>query len=251
MRRSVLTALHTGDLRVLQVAWNTWRSRRVCKCPHHLAVRHRRGSIAMLAMALLVCFSTGSGSFQEPVASFLAIFWKDIGHVQGLRIVGPGCGGCQARGLSVAWLAQASPRVDVAKVPFRLLKKFESSVGLLALDVHMSLEFGDNVSQATDELWQQVAAALGIMTLSQRWGPRLAWQAQATPRVDVAEVSIASSGLAGSGTKKMKAPSPVFPEHTEASCLCDADPEYQIFVVLFTGRSRCVRVRASWGFKSS
>ena len=104
-----------------------------------------RSSIAMLAMALLVCFSTGSGS------SFLAIFSKDIGHVLGLRIVGPGCGGCQAWGLSVAW------------------------------------------------------------------------QAQATPRVDVAEVSIASSGLAGSGTEKMKAPSPVFPEHTDASCLCDAD----------------------------
>ena len=114
-----------------------------------------RGSIAMLAMALLVCFSTGSGS------SFLAIFWKDIGHVLGLRIVGTGCGGCQARGLSVAWLAQAPPRVDVAKVPFRLLKSFESLVVLFALDVHMSLEFGDKVSQATDELWQQAAAALG------------------------------------------------------------------------------------------
>ena len=103
----------------------------------------------------------------------------------------------------------------------------------------MSLEFCDKVSQATDELWQQAAAALG------RRGPRLAWQAQATPRMDVAEVSIASPGLAGSGTKKMKAPSPVFPEHTDASCLCDADPEYQIFVVLFNGRSRCVGVRAS------
>ena len=102
---------------------------------------------------------------------------------------------------------------------------------LFALDVHMTLGFGDNVSLATDELWQQAAAALGIMTLLQRWGPRLACQAQATPRVDVAEVSIASSGLAGSGTKKMKAPSPVFSEHTDASCLCDADPEYQIFVV--------------------
>ena len=32
-----------GDLRVLQLAWNTWRSRRVCTCPHHLAVRHRKG----------------------------------------------------------------------------------------------------------------------------------------------------------------------------------------------------------------
>ena len=85
------------------------------------------------------------------------------------------------------------------------------------------------------------------MTLSQRRGPRFAWQAQATPRVDVAEVSIVSSGLAGSGTKKMKAPSPVLPDHAAAFCLCDADPEYQIFVVLFTGRSRCVRVRASWG----
>ena len=45
----------------------------------------------------------------------------------------------------------------------------------------------------------------------------------------------------------MKAPSPVHPEHAAAPGLCDADPEYQIFVVLFTGRSRCVRVRACWG----
>ena len=44
----------------------------------------------------------------------------------------------------------------------------------------------------------------------------------------------------------MKAPSQVLPEHAAAPCLCDADPEYQVFVVLFTGRSRCVRVRASW-----
>ena len=50
-----------------------------------------------------------------------------------------------------------------------------------------------------------------------------------------------------SGTKKLKAPSPVHPEHAAALGLCDADLEYQIFVVLFTGRSRCVRVRASWG----
>ena len=143
----------------------------------------------MLAMVLLVCFSTGSG------LSFLATFWKDIGHV--------------------VW--------------------------------HMSLVIYDNILQATDELQQQAAAALATMTLSLRWGPRLAWQVQATPRVDVAEVSIASSGLMLSGTKKMKAPSPAFPEFTDASCLCDADPEYQIFVVLFNGRSRCVRVRASWG----
>ena len=70
----------------------------------------------MLAMALLVCFSTVSGS------SFLVIFWKDIGHVLGLRIVGPGRGGCQAQGLSVAWLAQASPRVDVAEVSIAYLQ---------------------------------------------------------------------------------------------------------------------------------
>ena len=116
-----------------------------------------------------------------------------------------------------------------------------------ASDMLMSLVLDDNVSQATEELQQQAAAALGITTLSLRRRPRLAWQAQATPRVDVAEVSVASLGLAGSGTKKMKAPSLVLPEHAAAPCLCDADPEYQIFVVLFTGRSRCVRVRASWG----
>ena len=117
---------------------------------------------------------------------------------------------------------------------------------LCALVVLMSLVLDDEVSQATDELRQQAAAALGIMTLSQRPGPRLAWQAQATPRVDVAEVSVVSSGLAGSGTKEMKAPSPVLPDHAAAPCLCDADPKYQIFVVLFTGRSHCVRVRDSW-----
>ena len=199
------------------------------------------GFIAMLAMALVVCFSNGNGSVQELDASSLVVCWKDILHVLGLRIVVLGCGGCQAWGLSVAWLAQASPRVDVAKVPIKLVKSFESLVDLFALDVLMSLVFGDKVSQATDELWQQAAAALG------RRRPRLAWQAQATQRVDVAEVSIASSGLMGSGTEKIKARSPVFPEYTDASCLCDADPEHQIFVVLFNGRSRCVRVRASWG----
>ena len=204
------------------------------------------GSIAVRTMALVVCFCTGSGSVQETVASSLAVCWKDILHVLGLRIVVLGGGGRQARGLSVAWLAQASPRVDVAKVPIRLVKSFESSVDPFALGVLMSLVLDDNVSQATEELQQQAAAALGITTLSLRRGPRLAWQAQATPRVDVAEVSVASLGLAGSGTKKMKAPSPVLPEHAAAPCLCDADPEYQIFVVLFTGRSRCVRVRASW-----
>ena len=188
-----------------------------------------------------MCFSNGNGSVQEPDASSLMGCWKDILHVLGLNIVVLASGGRQARGLSVAWLAQASPRVDVAKVPITLVEGFESLVDLFALDVLMSLVFGDKVLQATDELWQQAAAALG------KRGPRLALQAQATPRVDVAEVSIASSGLMGSGTEKMKAPSPVFPEYTDASCLCGADPEYQIFVVLFNGRSRCVRVRASWG----
>ena len=129
------------------------------------------GFIAMLAMALVVCFFSGNGSVQEPDASSLAVCWKDIGHVLGLRIVGLGCGGCQARGLSVAWLAQA------------------------------------------------------------------------TPRVDVAEVSFASSGLMGSGTKKMKDPRPALPEFIDS----DADPAFQIFVVLFSGRSRCVMVRAFWG----
>ena len=93
------------------------------------------------------------------------------------------------------------------------------------------------------DAWQHAAAALATMTLSPRFRPRLAWQAQATPRVDVAEVSFASSGLMESGTKKMKAPSPAFPEFIDS----DADPEFQIFVVLFSGRSRCVMVRASWG----
>ena len=171
-----------------------------------------KGFIAMLAMALLVCFSTGSGM------SFLATFWKDIGHVLGLRIVGLGCGGCQ--GLSVAWLAQATPWVDVAIVPFRFLKNLEFLVVLFALVRNMSFVMCDKLVQATDELQQQAAAALATMTLSPRWGPRLACQTQATPRVDEAEVSIASSGLMGSGTKKMKAPSPAFPEFIDS----DADP---------------------------
>ena len=55
------------------------------------------GSIAMRAMALVVCFSTGS-SVQEPVASSLAVCWNEKLHVLGLRIVVLGCGGCQARG---------------------------------------------------------------------------------------------------------------------------------------------------------
>ena len=146
--RSVFTALHISDLRVLQLAWYTWRSRRVCTCPHHFAVRHRKGSIAMLAMALLVCFSTGSGS------SFLVIFWKDIGHVLGLRIVGLGRGGCQAQGLSVAWLHRRHHGWTVAKVPFRLLKSFQSFVVFFAFGGHMSLVFGDKFSQATDQQWR-------------------------------------------------------------------------------------------------
>ena len=83
-----------------------------------------KGSIAMRAMALVVCFSTGNGSVQEPDASSLAVCWKDMLHVLGLRIVVLGCGGRQARGLSVAWLAQASPRVDVAKVPIKSVMSF-------------------------------------------------------------------------------------------------------------------------------
>ena len=126
------------------------------------------GSIAMRAMALVVCFCTGSVSVEEPVASSLAVCWKDILHVLGLRIVVLGGGGRQARELSVAWLAQASPRVDVAKVPIRLVKIFESLVDLFALDVLMSLVLDDTVSQATEELRQQAAAALGITTLSLR-----------------------------------------------------------------------------------
>ena len=54
-------------------------------------------------------------------------------------------------------------------------------------------------------------------------------------------------GFAGSFTKSMKVPSPVYPEHAPVSGWCDADPEHQIFVVLFTGRTRCVWVQASWG----
>ena len=41
--RSVLQDLRISDLRVLQLAWNTWRSRRVCTCVHRAAVRHRSG----------------------------------------------------------------------------------------------------------------------------------------------------------------------------------------------------------------
>ena len=128
------------------------------------------GSIAMRAMALVVFFSNGNGSVQEPVASSLAVCWNDILQVLGLRIVVLGCGGRQARGLSVAWLAQASPRVDVAKVPIRLVKSFESLVDPFAVDVLMSSVFHDKVSQATEELQQQAAAALGITTLSLRRG---------------------------------------------------------------------------------
>ena len=72
-------------------------------------------------------------------------------HVLGLRIVVLGCGGRQAWGLSVAWLAQASPRVDVAEVPIRSVMSFEFLVDLYALDVL------DKVSQATDEFRQQAA----------------------------------------------------------------------------------------------
>ena len=56
------------------------------------------GFIAMLAMALVMCFSTGNGSVQEPDASSLAVCWKDILHVLGLRIVVLGCGGTSGTG---------------------------------------------------------------------------------------------------------------------------------------------------------
>ena len=92
-----------------------------------------KGFIAMLAMVLLVCFCTGSY----------------IGHVLGLRIAGLGCGGCQARGLSVAWLAQATPRLDVAIVP---PKYMEFLVVLFALV--------RKFVKAHDGLQQHAAAAL-------------------------------------------------------------------------------------------
>ena len=200
--RSVLEDLRIRDARILQFAWNTWRSRRVCTCVHHAAIRHHRGFHCYACNGAGVCFFNGNGSAQEPDASSLAVCWKDILHVLGLRIVVLGSGGCQARGLSVAWLAQASPRVDVAKVPIRLVKSFEFLEDHIALDVPMSLVIYDNILQATEELQQQAAAALATMTLSLRRGPRLAWQAQATPRVDVAEVSIASSGFWGQALKR-------------------------------------------------
>ena len=103
-----------------------------------------KGFIATLAMVLLVCFSTG----------------RDIGHVLGLRIVGLGCGGCQARGLSVAWLAQATPRLDVAIVPFWFLKNLEFLVVLFALVRNMSFVVYGKFVKANDELQQHAAAAL-------------------------------------------------------------------------------------------
>ena len=102
--RSVIQALRTCDLWVLQLAWNTWRSRRACKSVHHAAVRHRSGfHCCVHAMVPVVCFRNGSGHVQGPVASSLAVCWGDILHVLGLRIVVQGCGGRQARGPSVAW----------------------------------------------------------------------------------------------------------------------------------------------------
>ena len=75
--------------------------------------------------------------------------------------------------------------MDVPKVPIRLFKSFEFLVDHIALDVPMPLVIRDNVLQATEELQQQTAAALATVTLSLRRGPRLAWQAQATPRAEV------------------------------------------------------------------
>ena len=72
MRRSVLTALHISDLRVLQLAWNTWRSRRVCKCPHHLAVRLRRG-------VPLLCLQWRSWC-ASPLVVVQCVFW-DFGSL--------------------------------------------------------------------------------------------------------------------------------------------------------------------------
>ena len=103
------------------IGLNTWRSRRVCKCVHHAAVRHRSGfhcNACNGASGALLEY--GSGHVQGPVASSLAVYWDDILHVLGLRIVVQGSGGRQARGPSVAWQAQAAPRVDVPKVPIRL-----------------------------------------------------------------------------------------------------------------------------------
>ena len=70
---------------------------------------------------------------------------------------------------------------------------------LYALDVLMSLVLNDKVLQATDELRQQAAAALGIMTLSLRasWGGSkshvtVVWWSSYHRKRDPARVSVSS-----------------------------------------------------------
>ena len=105
-------------------------------------------------------------------------------------------------GTSVAWLAQASPRVDVAKVPIRLVKSFEFSMDHFALDVPMSLVLHDNVLQATEELQQQAAAAMGEQPGVCKGVSVNALQAKATARVDVPETPILKD--MGWSSKKQK-----------------------------------------------
>ena len=76
---------------------------------------------------------------------------------------------------------------------FTLVGMFVFLVGHLASVLLFSLEFAWTILQATEEVRQQAAAAFYLRfwlstTHSPRKGPREAFQAKATPRVDVAEV---------------------------------------------------------------
>ena len=79
---------------------------------------------------------------------------------------------------------------------FAFVGMFLSLVGHFASVLPLSLEFAWTILQATEEVRQHAAAALATdylrfwlsTTLSPRGRPREAFQAKATPRVDVAEV---------------------------------------------------------------
>ena len=75
--RSVLQDLRTSDLRVLQLLGGHDAFARAYTILLYVI---EVGSIAMRAMALVVCFCTGSGKVQGPVASSLAVFW-DFGSL--------------------------------------------------------------------------------------------------------------------------------------------------------------------------
>ena len=111
--------------------------------------------------------------------------------------------------VKIAAVASAAATAAALHHCFALVGTFLSLVDHLASVLPLSLEYAWTVLQATEEVRQQAAGALATdyfgswlsTSLSPRRGPREAWQAQATPRVDVADVPVEPSSQQGLSVK--------------------------------------------------